>query len=49
MFFYTRINNPILLAAANARNLAYVQREGNLATKGILAIPDKPNLTPFIR
>ncbi|WP_316753311.1 TonB-dependent receptor [Pedobacter gandavensis] len=35
MFFYTRINNPILLAAATGGNLAYVQPNGNLNTKGM--------------
>ena len=35
MFFYTRINNPILLNAAPAGNLAYVQSNGNLDTKGM--------------
>lgn len=35
MFFYTRINDPILLAAATSGNLAYVQPEGNLDTKGM--------------
>jgi outer membrane receptor for ferrienterochelin and colicins len=35
MFFYTRINNPILLTAATGGNLAYVQSDGNLDTKGM--------------
>lgn len=35
MFFYTRINNPILLTAATIGNLAYVQPNGNLNTKGM--------------
>jgi outer membrane receptor for ferrienterochelin and colicins len=35
MFFYTRINNPILLTAADGENLAYVQSDGNLDTKGM--------------
>jgi len=35
MFFYTRINNPILLTAATSGNLAYVQPNGNLNTKGM--------------
>lgn len=35
MFFYTRINNPILLTAATGGNLAYVQPRGNLDTKGM--------------
>jgi outer membrane receptor for ferrienterochelin and colicins len=35
MFFYTRINYPILLAAATGGNLAYVQPEGSLDTKGM--------------
>jgi outer membrane receptor for ferrienterochelin and colicins len=35
MFFYTRINNPILLTAATGSNLAYVQPNGNLDTKGM--------------
>jgi iron complex outermembrane receptor protein len=35
MFFYTRINDPILLAAATGGNLAYVQPEGSLDTKGM--------------
>ncbi|RYZ54679.1 MAG: TonB-dependent receptor [Sphingobacteriales bacterium] len=35
MFFYTRINNPILLTAATGGNLAYVQPSGNLDTKGM--------------
>ncbi len=35
MFFYTRINNPILLSASTGGNLAYVQPNGNLDTKGM--------------
>jgi outer membrane receptor for ferrienterochelin and colicins len=35
MFFYTRINNPILLTPANGSNLVYVQPKGNLDTKGM--------------
>ena len=35
MFFYTRINDPILLAAATGGNLTYVQPEGSLDTKGM--------------
>ena len=35
MFFYTRINNPILLTAANGANLTYVQPKGNLDTRGM--------------
>ncbi|MEJ5961513.1 TonB-dependent receptor [Pedobacter immunditicola] len=35
MFFYTRINNPIMLTAATGNNLAYVQPAGNLDTKGM--------------
>jgi outer membrane receptor for ferrienterochelin and colicins len=35
LFFYTRINNPILLTAATGNNLAYVQPEGNLDTRGM--------------
>jgi outer membrane receptor for ferrienterochelin and colicins len=35
MFFYTRINNPILLAPATGGNLAYVQPKSNLDTKGM--------------
>ncbi len=35
MFFYTRINDPILLAAATGGNLAYVQAKGSLDTKGM--------------
>lgn len=35
MFFYTRINNPILLTPATDGNLAYVQPKGNLDTKGM--------------
>jgi len=35
MFFYTRINNPILLTASNGSNLTYVQPKGNLDTRGM--------------
>ncbi|RYE58550.1 MAG: TonB-dependent receptor [Sphingobacteriales bacterium] len=35
MFFYTRINNPILLTPAGGGNLGYVQPNGNLETKGM--------------
>ena len=35
MFFYTRINNPILLIPTATGNLAYVQPNGNLDTKGM--------------
>ena len=35
MFFYTRINNPILLTVVGADNLGYVQPKGNLDTKGM--------------
>ena len=35
MFFYTRINNPIMLADLPGGNLQYVQPRGNLETKGI--------------
>lgn len=35
MFFYTRINNPILLTPATAGNLQYIQPSGNLDTKGM--------------
>lgn len=35
MFFYTRINNPILLTAVAGGNLEYVQPNGNMDTKGI--------------
>lgn len=35
LFFYTRINNPILLNAVAGGNLAYMQPNGNLDTKGI--------------
>ncbi|WP_448634959.1 TonB-dependent receptor [Pedobacter panaciterrae] len=35
MFFYTRINNPILLTAVTGSNLEYVQPKGNLDTKGM--------------
>jgi outer membrane receptor for ferrienterochelin and colicins len=35
LFFYTRINNPILLTASIDNDLVYVQPKGNLDTKGI--------------
>jgi outer membrane receptor for ferrienterochelin and colicins len=35
LFFYTRINNPILLTGAATGNLTYVQPRGNLDTKGM--------------
>ena len=35
MFFYTHIDDPILLAAASGGDLAYVQPSGNLDTKGM--------------
>ncbi len=35
MFFYTRINNPILLTSVSGGNLGYVQPNGNLDTKGM--------------
>jgi outer membrane receptor for ferrienterochelin and colicins len=35
MFFYTRINNPILLSPFAATHLQYVQPKGNLDTKGM--------------
>lgn len=35
MFFYTRINNPILLTSVTGGNLAYMQPKGNLDTKGL--------------
>jgi len=35
MFFYTRINNPILLTPLANGDLAYVQPKGNLDTRGI--------------
>lgn len=34
LFFYTRINNPILLTESTGNDLAYVQPVGNLDTKG---------------
>lgn len=34
LFFYTRINNPILLTESTNNNLTYVQPTGNLDTKG---------------
>lgn len=35
MFFYTRINNPILLTQSTGTTLAYIQPGGNVDTKGI--------------
>ncbi len=35
MFFYTRVNNPILLARTSGDNLAYIQPNGNLKTRGM--------------
>nr|WP_068890577.1 TonB-dependent receptor [Pedobacter panaciterrae] len=35
MFFYTQINNPILLVPASGGSLAYVQPNGNIDTKGM--------------
>ncbi|RZK82350.1 MAG: TonB-dependent receptor, partial [Pedobacter sp.] len=35
MFFYTNINNPILLVPATGGNLAYIQPNGYLDTKGM--------------
>ncbi len=35
LFFYTRINNPILLTATTGTDLVYVQPDGNLDTKGL--------------
>lgn len=35
LFFYTRINNPILLTPATGDDLAYIQPNGNLDTKGM--------------
>ncbi len=35
MFFYTRINNPIMLTDLPGGNLQYVQPRGNLDTKGM--------------
>lgn len=35
MFFYTRINNPILLSPITGGNLQYIQPNGNLDTKGM--------------
>lgn len=35
LFFYTRINNPILLTNAADKELVYVQPNGNLDTKGM--------------
>src|SRR5690606_11112473 len=35
LFFYNRINNPIVLTASIDNDLVYVQPKGNLDTKGI--------------
>lgn len=35
MFFYTRINQPILLVPGTGGNLTYIQPPGNLNTKGM--------------
>jgi outer membrane receptor for ferrienterochelin and colicins len=35
MFFYTRVNNPVLLTATAGGDLAYIQPNGNLDTKGM--------------
>lgn len=35
LFFYTRINNPILLTPTTGGDLAYIQPNGNLDTKGM--------------
>jgi len=35
MFFYTRINHPILLTPLETGDLAYLQPQGNLNTKGM--------------
>ncbi|QNL51842.1 TonB-dependent receptor [Olivibacter sp. SDN3] len=35
MFFYTRINNPVLLTQTTGKNYQYVQPEGNFNTKGM--------------
>lgn len=35
MFFYTRINNPVLLTPANAGGYQYIQPESNFDTKGM--------------
>jgi outer membrane receptor for ferrienterochelin and colicins len=35
LFFYTRINQPIILTSTVGSNLAYVQPNGNLDTKGM--------------
>ena len=35
MFFYTRINDPLLLTELTTGNLAYQQPKGNLNTKGM--------------
>lgn len=35
LFFYTRINNPILLTPATGGDLAYIQPNGNLDTRGM--------------
>src|SRR5690606_24422470 len=34
LFFYTRINNPILLTESTVNDLVYIQPAGNLDTKG---------------
>jgi len=35
MFFYTRINKPIILTGSSDGNFAYVQPDGNLNTRGM--------------
>lgn len=35
MFFYTRINNPVLLTPSTGGNYQYVQPDGNFDTKGM--------------
>lgn len=35
MFFYTRINNPIMLTASTDGKISYIQPHGNLDTKGM--------------
>lgn len=35
LFFYTRINNPILLTPTTSNNLTYIQPNGNLDTRGM--------------
>lgn len=35
MFFYTRVNNPVLLVPSSATDLSYIQPAGNLDTKGM--------------